>query len=73
LQGALQGVDRGQWLVSQGLEVRHIQILRQVVGPQVVRLALPRLSNSLIRLVKDMSLEKRLARVQRDRHLKYKT
>ena len=59
----MQGVDRGQWLVSQGLEVRHIQILRQVVGPQVVRLALPRLSNSLIRLVKDMSLEKRLARL----------
>jgi cystine transport system permease protein len=56
LRGALQGVDRGQWLAAQSLGMRRIQILRYVVGPQALRLALPSLSNSLISLVKDTSL-----------------
>ena len=56
LRGALQGVDRGQWLAAQSLGMRRIQTLRYVVGPQALRLALPSLSNSLISLVKDTSL-----------------
>ena len=56
LRGALQGVDRGQWLAAQSLGMRRIQTLRYVVGPQALRLVLPSLSNSLISLVKDTSL-----------------
>ena len=33
-----------------------MQVLRYIVGPQAIRLALPSLSNSLISLVKDTSL-----------------
>lgn len=56
LRGALQGVDQGQWLAAQSLGMRRVQILRYIVGPQAIRLALPSLSNSLISLVKDTSL-----------------
>ena len=36
--------------------MRRVQVLRYIVGPQAIRLALPSLSNSLISLVKDTSL-----------------
>jgi cystine transport system permease protein len=56
LRGALQGIDHGQWLAAQSLGMRRVQVLRYIVGPQAIRLALPSLSNSLISLVKDTSL-----------------
>ena len=36
--------------------MRRVQVLRYIVSPQAIRLALPSLSNSLISLVKDTSL-----------------
>ena len=56
LRGAINGVARGQWDVACSLGFTQIQVMRHVVGLQGLRLAVPNLSNSLIRLIKDTSL-----------------
>ena len=56
MRGAILGVPRGQWLAAYSLGMAPLQTLRYVVGPQALRLAVPSLSNSLIRLIKDTSL-----------------
>ena len=56
LRGAINGVERGQWDAARSLGLRQTQVMRYVVGPQALRLAVPSLSNSLISLIKDTSL-----------------
>ena len=56
LQGAINGVAHGQWDAACSLGFTQIQVMRHVVGLQGLRLAVPNLSNSLIRLIKDTSL-----------------
>lgn len=56
LRGAVNGVERGQWDAARSLGLKPAQVLRYVVGPQALRLAVPSLSNSLISLIKDTSL-----------------
>ena len=53
MRGAIVGVARGQWLAAYSLGFTPLQALRYVIGPQALRLAVPSLSNSLI---KDTSL-----------------
>ena len=56
LRGAINGVEHGQWNAGRSLGFTQAQVLRYVVGPQALRLAVPSLSNSLISLIKDTSL-----------------
>ena len=56
LRGAINGVEHGQWNAARSLGLTQTQTLRYVVGPQALRLAVPSLSNRLIRLIKDTSL-----------------
>ena len=56
LRGAINGVAHGQWDAARSLGLTPIQVMRCVVGPQALRLAVPSLSNSLISLIKDTSL-----------------
>ncbi|WP_175867927.1 amino acid ABC transporter permease [Burkholderia diffusa] len=53
MRGAINGIHRGQWLASYSLGLSWGQTLRYVIGPQALRIAVPSLSNSLI---KDTSL-----------------
>ena len=56
LRGAINGVAYGQWDAACGLGFTQMQVMCHVVGLQGLRLAVPSLSNSLIRLIKDTSL-----------------
>ena len=56
LRGAINGVAHGQWDAARSLGLTQMQVMRHVVGPQALRLAVPSLSNSLISLTKDTSL-----------------
>jgi L-cystine transport system permease protein len=56
MRGAINGIDKGQWLASYSLGLSWGQTLRYVIGPQALRIAVPSLSNSLISLIKDTSL-----------------
>ena len=56
LRGAINGVAHGQWDAARSLGLTQMQVMRHVVGPQALRLAVPSLSNSLISLIKDTSL-----------------
>lgn len=56
LRGAVVGVSQGQWLAGSSLGLTRAQILRHVIAPQALRIAVPSLSNSLIGLIKDTSL-----------------
>ena len=56
LRGAINGVAHGQWDAARSLGLTQMQVMRHVVGPPALRLAVPSLSNSLISLIKDTSL-----------------
>ena len=56
LRGAINGVAHRQWDAARSLGLTQMQVMRHVVGPQALRLAVPSLSNSLISLIKDTSL-----------------
>ena len=56
LRGAINGVALGQWDAARSLGLTRMQVMRHIVGPQALRLAVPSLSNSLISLIKDTSL-----------------
>ena len=56
LRGAINGVAHGQWDAARSPGLTQMQVMRHVVGPQALRLAVPSLSNSLISLIKDTSL-----------------
>lgn len=56
MRGAIVGIGHGQWDAARSLGLGYLQILRYVIGPQALRLAVPSLGNTLISLIKDTSL-----------------
>ena len=56
MRGAIMGIGHGQWDAARSLGLGYVQILRYVIGPQALRLAVPSLGNTLISLIKDTSL-----------------
>ncbi|MGE0846529.1 MAG: ABC transporter permease [Flavobacteriaceae bacterium] len=54
--GALRGIPAGQYEAGYALGLSHWKTLRLIVLPQLVRLALPGLSNLWLVLLKDTSL-----------------
>ncbi|HBO5942604.1 TPA: amino acid ABC transporter permease [Pseudomonas aeruginosa] len=56
MRGAILGIDKGQWEAGLSVGLTWGQTLWNIITPQALRLAVPRLSNSLISLIKDTSL-----------------
>ena len=56
IRAAIQSVDRGQIEAAKALGMTGWQVLRRVILPQAVTVALPSLGNSLISLIKGTSL-----------------
>ena len=56
VRAALLSVPEGQWEAAQAIGMPRPLILRRIIIPQALRIALPPLSNSFIGLVKDTSL-----------------
>ncbi|MCO1944933.1 amino acid ABC transporter permease [Pseudomonas aeruginosa] len=56
MRGAILGIDKGQWEAGLSVGLTWGQTLWNIITPQALRLAVPSLSNSLIRLIKDTSL-----------------
>ena len=56
IRAAIQSVDKGQIVAAKTLGMTGFQILRRVILPQAVIVALPSLGNSLISLIKGTSL-----------------
>lgn len=55
-RGALLAIPRGQTEAAKALGMRPRQILRHVLVPQALRLALPPMTNDFVSLLKDSSL-----------------
>ena len=56
MRGAILGIGEGQWAAARSLGLSYLQVLRYVICPQALRLAVPSLGNTLISLIKDTSL-----------------
>ncbi|NTT80826.1 amino acid ABC transporter permease [Pseudomonas aeruginosa] len=56
MRGAILGIDKGQWEAGLSVGLTWGQTLWNIITPQALRLAVPSLSNSLISLIKDISL-----------------
>lgn len=56
IRAAIQSVDKGQVEAAKSIGMNGIQVLKRVLLPQAVTVALPSLGNSLIGLIKGTSL-----------------
>lgn len=55
-RAGIQAIPRGQYEAAKALGLKHWQMMRHVIFPQVLRVVLPPISNETINLVKDTSL-----------------
>ena len=55
-RAGIQAIPRGQYEAAKALGLRHWQMMRYIIFPQVLRVVLPPISNETINLVKDTSL-----------------
>ena len=56
IRGALLSVDKGQVEAGQSLGMSNIQIMRYIILPQAVKVAIPPLSNNFINLTKNTAM-----------------
>ncbi len=56
IRAALQSVDKGQIEAAKSLGMSNGQVLRRIILPEAITVALPSLGNSLIALIKGTSL-----------------
>ena len=56
VRGGINGIDKGQFEAAQSLGMGHIQTMRYVIIPQVMRSILPAVSNEFVINVKDTSV-----------------
>ena len=55
-RAGIQAIPKGQYEAAAALGLKHWQMMRYVIFPQVLRVVLPPISNETINLVKDTSL-----------------
>ena len=55
-RAGIQAIPRGQYEAAKALGLKHWQMMRYIIFPQVLRVVLPPISNETINLVKDTSL-----------------
>ncbi|MCD2256275.1 amino acid ABC transporter permease [Agrilactobacillus fermenti] len=56
IRASINSVPKDQWEAAYTLGMTSTQVLRKIIFPQAMRIAIPPLSNSFIGLVKDTSL-----------------
>lgn len=56
IRSSIMAIDKGQWEAALSLGMGYTQMLRRIILPQALRIAVPPLSNTFISLVKDTSL-----------------
>ena len=56
VRAGIQSVDRGQREASQALSLSYVSMMRRVILPQAVRIAIPPAGNQVINLIKNTSL-----------------
>lgn len=56
IRGAIMSIPKGQWEAAESLGMTYSQMLRRIIAPQTIRIALPSLTNNFIGLVKETSL-----------------
>lgn len=56
IRASLQSVDRGQIEAAQSLGMTYLQVLKRIILPEAIEVALPSLGNSFIGLIKGTSL-----------------
>lgn len=55
-RGGIQSIARGQWEGAKGLGMRHADVLRRIILPQVFKLMLPDFTNRAVEVAKMSSL-----------------
>ncbi|MET3558270.1 polar amino acid transport system permease protein [Streptococcus rupicaprae] len=55
-RGGIEAIPSGQYEAAKVLKLSHVQTIRYIVLPQVVKIVLPSIFNEIITLVKDTSL-----------------
>lgn len=55
-RGGIEAIPLGQYEAAKVLKLSHVQTVRYIVLPQVVKIVLPSIFNEIITLVKDTSL-----------------
>ena len=55
-RAGIQAIPRGQYEAAKALGLKHWQMMRHIIFPQVLRVVLPPISNETLNLVKDTSL-----------------
>lgn len=56
IRSALEAIDKGQWEAGLSLGLRRRTVLKKIIVPQALRIAVPPLSNVILDLVKSSSL-----------------
>ncbi|MDO4902683.1 MAG: amino acid ABC transporter permease [Limosilactobacillus sp.] len=56
IRASISAVPEGQWEAGAAIGMTKYQVVRRIILPQALRVAIPPLSNSFISLVKDTSL-----------------
>ena len=56
LRSALISVDKGQWEAAYALGLKWAVVMRKIIVPQAMRIAVPPLSNVLLDLIKGTAL-----------------
>jgi len=56
IRSGIQSVGRGQWQAAEASGLSFVEIMRLIILPQALALALPPLTNQWVRLVKNTSL-----------------
>lgn len=56
IRGSIEAIPRGQWEAAQCLGMSYLSIVRQVILPQAMKIALPPLVGFYIGMIKDTSI-----------------
>lgn len=56
IRSSITAIDKGQWEAALSIGMNYTQMMKRIILPQAVKIAVPPLSNTFIGLVKDTSL-----------------
>lgn len=56
IRASISAIPKGQWEAATAIGMTYFQMMKRIILPQAVRVAIPPLSNTFISLVKDTSL-----------------
>ena len=56
IRASIEAIPKGQWEAATAIGMTYFQMMKRIILPQAIRVAIPPLSNTFISLVKDTSL-----------------